>query len=198
MNHDYPLTPYKSYGAPNHGHNHGSAPAYSSQANQSLAIPRKPVRNDAERDWDNTALIRPYESDHNNVYHKTHAARTSFLRWWLPEIFASVLSVACLVCIVVVLRIYDRRGLDEVSFPSGLTLNGVIALIATINRVALMIPVGSTLSQEAWLWFSPAAQQKVSRSKLGDLELLDNASRGVGGSLKFLLHGGRRRYVISR
>lgn len=197
MERGYPLKSYEVYSAPDQGYIYSSVPAYSSQTKQSFSLPRKPVGNDTETDADKTALIRPSESDQSKVYRKTHAARLSFLRWWLPELFASVFSVACLICIVVILRVYDRRGLDELNFPSGLTLNGVIVLIATINRVALMIPVGSTLSQEAWLWFSPVAQRKVCRARLGDLELSDDASRGAWGSFVFLLHG-RRRYVISR
>ena len=197
MERGYPLKSFEVYSAPDQGLIYGSGPAYSSQTKQSFSIPRKPVGNDPETDADKATLIRPSESDQSNVYRKTHARRLSFLRWWLPEIFASVFSVACLMCIVVILRVYDRRGLDELNFPPGLTLNGVVALIATINRAALTVPLGSTLSQEAWLWFSPVTQRKLCRARLGDLELADDASRGAWGSLLFLLHG-RRRYVISR
>ncbi|KAJ9604775.1 hypothetical protein H2200_010890 [Cladophialophora chaetospira] len=192
MDNHYPLKAFNLHSAPDQEYNHESVPASFPQANQSFSIPRKPVGNSAKRDEDKTALMRPSESDPIKSSHRTHAGRVSFLRWWLPEIFASVLSVACLVCIVIVLHQYDGRGLDEIDFPTGLTLNGVVALLATINRVALMIPVGSTLSQEAWLWFSPAAQHKACRTRLVDLELSDNASRGAWGSVKFLLRGRRR------
>ena len=46
--------------------------------------------------------------------------------------------------------------MQDVGLPSGLTLNGLIALLSTIARVALMVPVASVLSQEVWLWLSEA------------------------------------------
>lgn len=196
MDHGYPLKSFDVYSAPDQGYNLGFIPTSSSQANSSFSIPRKPVRHNAERDADRTALIQPSVSDQSRSYRQTRAGSSPILRWWLPEIFASIFSVACLVCIVIILRVYDHRGLDQVNFPSGLTLNGVVALIATINRVALLVPVGSTLSQEAWLWYSPVVQHEVRRTCLGDLELSDDASRGAWGSLKFLLRG-RRQYAIS-
>ena len=197
MDHGIPLKSFDVYSVPDQGYNHGYIPAYSSQASSSFSVPRKAIRSDAERYADRTALMQPSESIQSKSHRKKHTGRSSFLRWWLPEIFASVLSVACLVCIVAILRVYDRRGLDQVNFPTGLTLNGVIALIATINRVALMVPVGSSLSQEAWLWFSPVTHQKVCPTRLRDLELSDDASRGAWGSLIFLLYG-RHRYVSSK
>jgi hypothetical protein len=173
----------------------GSAPASSVQPGQSFSIPRKPVGNEAERGGGDRESMQSSESEETKDDYKRPAKRSSFLTWWLPEIFASVVSVACLMCIFVVLYSYDGRALDDLNFPAGLTLNGILALIATINRVALMAPVGSALSQEAWLWFAPAAQQNVCHSTLADLERSNDASRGAWGSLKFLLCT-RRRYVI--
>jgi hypothetical protein len=106
------------------------------------------------------------------------------LRWWLPELIASILSIASSISIVVILRNYDGRGLDNLSLPRGLTLNGIIAALSTLNRVCLMTPVGTAMSQEAWLWFSATGRKRSSR--LGDLDLSDAASRGSWGSLVFL------------
>jgi hypothetical protein len=93
------------------------------------------------------------------------------------------------------LRIYDGHSLNDLNLPYSLTLNGIVAVIATLNRVALMVSVGSAMSQEAWLWFSPVKQRQNCRSRLGDLELSDAASRGAWGSLVFLFVA-RRRYVL--
>ena len=200
MDRDYPMKFSKidtSTDQADQGENQSSVPADASQVSQSFSIPRKPIGKDAKRVDGKTALIGPSETIQHKSRYEAHPGRTSIFRWWLPEIFASVLSVACLVCIVIVLRKYDHRALDSLNFPTGLTLNGVIALIATINRVALMVPVGSSLSQEAWLWFSPVTHQKVCPTRLRDLELSDDASRGAWGSLIFLLYG-RHRYVSSK
>jgi hypothetical protein len=85
--------------------------------------------------------------------------------------------------------------LDGLVLPKGLTLNGLVALISTVNRVALVGPVESAISQEAWRWFSPNTQRSRVRSRLEDLEISDSASRGTVGSFIFLWKGwkgGRR------
>ena len=104
----------------------------------------------------------------------------SDLRWWLPELFASSLAFASLVSIIVVLRAYRGRDIQDVQLPRYLTLNGLIAILATISRAALMVPVGSVMSQECWLWLSN------SRGLLGDIEHFDVASRGAWGSVRLL------------
>lgn len=80
------------------------------------------------------------------------------LRWWLIEILASLVSVAAFVAIVFVVRHYQGRGVEEVNLPSSLTLNGLIALLSTVNRVALMVPVASALSQEVWTWLCESGE----------------------------------------
>ncbi|KIV83869.1 hypothetical protein PV11_05858 [Exophiala sideris] len=112
--------------------------------------------------------------------------RTTFLRWWMPEIIASFLSIISLLSIVIVLIVYEGKGIDDLNLPNWLTLNGLVATLSTFNRVCLMIPVSSALSQEAWLWFSKAAQDPKVSSRLRDLERSDRASRGVWGSMVLL------------
>lgn len=104
----------------------------------------------------------------------------SDLTWWLPELFASSLAFASLVSIVAILRAYRGRDIQDVQLPRHLTLNGLIAILATISRTALMVPVGSVMSQECWLWLSE------SRGLLVDIERFDLASRGAWGSVQLL------------
>ena len=117
----------------------------------------------------------------------------SCLRWWIPELFASLLSICTFVSIMVVLRIYRAQALNKIDLPSSLTLNTLIALLSTVNRVALMVPVGSAMSQEVWLWLSNPRSKKNRRARLRDLELSNAASRGAWGSLLFLFRA-RARY----
>jgi hypothetical protein len=148
---------------------------------------RTPIPTDLDTDDGHTALIASDAS-------RTKPSRGSFLRWWFLEILTSIISVASLLSTVVVLRHYDGLNVNDLNLPSSLTLNGIIAAIATLNRVALMIPVGSAMSQEVWLWFSSVAHKDTCRSRFSDLNLSDAASRGAWGCLVFLFVA-RRRFV---
>lgn len=114
------------------------------------------------------------------------------IRWWLMEILASVMSVAPFIGIVIVVTHYQGRGLEDINLPSPLNLNGLVALLSTVCRVALMIPVASVISQEVWTWFYGPNRDSTNRRQLRDLELSDEASRSAWGSFKFLLQGRRK------
>jgi len=115
--------------------------------------------------------------------------------WWLPEIVASIFSAACFAAIVGVLRRFDGRGLAEVNLPAHLTLNGLIAALATLNRAFLVAPVGSALMQELWLFYAAEAHKKAPLSRLIDLKAYDEASRNAWGAIKFLFRLRKPRYV---
>ena len=116
------------------------------------------------------------------------------LRWWLAEIMATLVSIASFVAIVVVVRKYRGQGLQDVHLPSQLSLNGLIALLSTVCRIALMIPVESAISQEVWTWLY-GTRVGNNRRQLRDLEISDEASRGAWGSFRFLLQA-RRKYDL--
>ena len=113
----------------------------------------------------------------------------SIFRWWLPELFASLLSVASLASLIAILSHYQGQGIHDLHLPSSLTLNGLVAILSTLIRVSLMVPVGSALSQEVWLWLSKAQKDN---GTLQNLEFSDAASRGSWGSLIFLVRGRTR------
>ena len=69
-------------------------------------------------------------------------------RWWLPELFASLLSVGSFLSLAATARIYHGRDFHDTNLLPSLSLNSLIALLSTFNRVALMVPVGSAKSQE--------------------------------------------------
>ena len=125
----------------------------------------------------------------NSSQNSTRPSRTGVLsnfRWWMPELFASLLSMISFVSLVFILRNYHGRALNQIDLPRSISLNGLVALLSTVNRVALMVPVGSAMSQEAWLWFSNIRRRPVCRARLCDLESSDAASRGAWGSLLLL------------
>ena len=195
MDNSYPLESYDSYHDQIQDSGGRPSAAYAPYPSRPFSIPRKAIPVGPHQHSDYTALIDPTSSsasDYTPIRPGTKPSRSSFFRWWLPEICASIISVAALLSIIVVLRHYDGRALSDLNLPNSLTLNGIIAAIATVNRAALMVPVGSAMSQEAWLWFSSTNQVAPGRGRFKDLSLSDDASRGAWGSLVFLLAARRR------
>jgi hypothetical protein len=95
--------------------------------------------------------------------------------WW-PELASCALSIVSTVALVAVLHSCDDKPLQE-DWPLGLSLNTVIAFLATVSRSTFVIPVMESLSQAKWLWFRRPRQ-------LRDFAAFDEASRGPWGSLK--------------
>ena len=116
--------------------------------------------------------------------------------WWIPELVSSALSVASFASIVIVLLVYDRCAVARLGMPSGLTLNGIVALLATIGRVCLCAPVCSALLQEMWLYLAKESKKRTPTSRLRDLELFFGASYGTVGSLQFLARLSSPKFVI--
>jgi hypothetical protein len=117
--------------------------------------------------------------------------------WWKPELFASFLSIASFASIVIVLRIHEGVAMAELNLPRSLTLNSVIAALATVNRACLMTPVYSALFQEMWLYLARESKgERLSRCRLRDLELYAAASTGAWGSLVFLYKARVSKWVL--
>ena len=117
----------------------------------------------------------------------------SFLSWWLPEILTTFISLATFLAVVIVLRTYEGRGTTDLRLPNHFTLNGIIAAIATLNKAFLMAPVASAIAQELWLYYATEAQKTNCSSRLQAMNTFDSASRGVRGSIVFLLRFRGRR-----
>lgn len=192
MDSSYMLKPYGSFHTRiQDSDGHGRSIVKTSQTSGHFSIHRPSIPTGLDTDDGYTGLIKSSPASDAS---RTKPSRSSFLRWWFPEILASIISIASLLATVIVLRHYDGLGLNDLNLPNSLTLNGIIAAIATLNRVALMVPVGSAMSQEVWLWFSSVAHKDTCRSRFLDLNLSDAASRGAWGSLVFLFVA-RRRFV---
>lgn len=97
--------------------------------------------------------------------------------------------------IMILLSNYDNRANSELGLPIGLTLNAIIAALATVSRAALMVPVVSSLTQELWLFCTKEAEKQNRSSRLRHLDDFDVALRGTWGSLKFLFRLQGQRYV---
>ena len=152
-----------------------------------FTVPRKPVPPQiATSDGQNRTKENVSRATSTPSRRRFYVPFLEAVRSWTPELLASLFSILALLAIVVVLRVYDGRSIEDLNLPRYLTLNGQIALIATFDRVFLVIPVGSALSQEAWLWFAKNDGRSQPRSRLRDLDRSDAASRGAWGSFMFL------------
>ncbi|KXH66956.1 hypothetical protein CSAL01_07954 [Colletotrichum salicis] len=111
----------------------------------------------------------------------------STLRWWYLEIGCCFLAIASLVAQAIVLWQYDGKPQD--AWPSTtLTLNGLIAILATVCRATFMIAVGAILSQAKWNHFSGGGK-KSGYQRLDDFTLIDDASREPEIHLYYSSHG---------
>ncbi|KAF6839375.1 hypothetical protein CPLU01_01795 [Colletotrichum plurivorum] len=100
------------------------------------------------------------------------------LKGWWKELACCAISIVSLMALVLFLRAFDGEPLP--SWPSGITINTVVAFLATISRTAFVIPVVEGLSQAKWNWF-----RKKPRP-LDDFDAFDRASRGPWGSVTLL------------
>ncbi|KAF2968240.1 hypothetical protein GQX73_g5343 [Xylaria multiplex] len=99
--------------------------------------------------------------------------------WWWWEIMALAICIASAIGLVVLVKSIDNTPLRQWNLP--IQPNSAIAFLTTINKVALLAPTASCISQLKWRHFASAPR------KLADLQLFDAASRGPWGSLAFLL-----------
>ena len=100
-------------------------------------------------------------------------------RSWTRELLCFALGFAALVCVIALLVHFDGRRLPN--WPTGISLNTLIALLVAIANAALAAPLQQGLSQLKWVNF-----RKSSRP-ITDIEHFDDASRGVWGSFKLLV-----------
>ncbi|KAI0430672.1 hypothetical protein F5Y09DRAFT_341386 [Xylaria sp. FL1042] len=121
------------------------------------------------------ASLESGKSSNPNSFHQ----QQSFFHGWLPELVALLLSAASLITIGVLLVVYHGRTVS--SFPDGITLNAVVAVLTAAYKAALLYTVSSAIGQSKWNLFSTRAQ------RLRDFEHIDEASRGPQGALRALI-----------
>jgi hypothetical protein len=98
--------------------------------------------------------------------------------WWWWEIGASALSIACVAAIVGVLVFLNNLAIDQWNFQ--ISPNSLIAVMTTISKAAMMVPIAACISQLKWVYFSGKTRP------IRNLDLFDAASRGPWGSLCFI------------
>ncbi|KAI6778012.1 uncharacterized protein J7T54_007409 [Emericellopsis cladophorae] len=108
---------------------------------------------------------------------------SSHFKAWAAEAGEILLAIGLFVALVIILDTYNGKRLPQ--WPLGLTLNTIVALLATLCRSIIILPVAEGISQFKWNWFV------TGKRPIKDLLIFDQASRGPWGSLRLLfrLHG---------
>ncbi|KAJ4321744.1 hypothetical protein N0V84_005177 [Fusarium piperis] len=94
--------------------------------------------------------------------------------WWWWDIGAAAVSVICLGLIVGVL--VEANGKPRDNWPLAIQPNSIIAVLTTVGKSALLVPIASCLSQLKWRLIYTRARP------LSYLQTFDDASRGPWGS----------------
>jgi hypothetical protein len=115
---------------------------------------------------------RPPRTWTENLAHKVQ-------RLWLWEIAACWLAMASHVTMIALLIVYHDAKVSAWTAPW--TFNSNVAFFITIIKGACLSPVASCLGQLKWRRFWGS-------NPLSDMEIFDEASRGVFGSAKLLFH----------
>ncbi|KAJ3962396.1 hypothetical protein N0V92_000873 [Colletotrichum tropicale] len=173
-----PLTPVGHPISPTHRQIDEPTPGTeqdSPKLRNSLRSSAKLLESDASvKNSDESNIKTGLSKSQTNVFYASKPTWSSALLAWLAEIIWCFVSIGSVVALVVVLNVFDDEQLPQ--WPLGLTLNTLVAFLATLARAAFVIPVSESLSQLKWVWFRHPRMLK-------DFQDFDAASRGVWGSL---------------
>jgi hypothetical protein len=106
--------------------------------------------------------------------------------WWPWEWLCELLAVGSLGAMCFALSYFQDRPQADWQ-QSYFTLNGLVALLATLTKTGLIIPVSAAIGQRKWLRFMPNRKGNVRARRIGDFEAFDEASRGSLGSAKLII-----------
>ncbi|CAG8948572.1 unnamed protein product [Penicillium salamii] len=115
---------------------------------------------------------------------KNWSWRSLCLDTWIPEIVATLFSIACFIGICGILLAYNQKSRPELHY--GLSLNAITSVLATGCRSSLIFVIGEAMGQLKWTWFYATPKRLI------DIQTLDSASRGPLGSITTLFKGTRR------
>jgi hypothetical protein len=76
------------------------------------------------------------------------------LNAWMLEILAIIF--ASIILIVLAITLYVHRGKPLPSWPRYMTVNAILSFEALLFKTALILAVGSAISQSQWIWFASA------------------------------------------
>lgn len=99
-------------------------------------------------------------------------------RYWSFSFFALSIASALLISIIVILVKYDGQQLPH--WPFSININTLVALLSTIYRASIVVVLADIIGQAKWAWFREKPRP------LKQLQIYDDASRGVWGSFRLI------------
>jgi len=101
-------------------------------------------------------------------------------RIWFTEFVAVIVAFVFLVLVFCVLAVFNAKPIDETgtSIWSSLPIS-ILNFLVSSMRTAMLVPVASAVAQLKWTWFRRYRT-------LADIEVYDDATRGVVGSVMML------------
>ncbi|KAF6833180.1 hypothetical protein CPLU01_05699 [Colletotrichum plurivorum] len=146
---------------------------------------RVPLREDSPR---RSSFSPPYVSDNSENDEDSEAPAaiaegktvkaTHF--WWYWDFGGAAVAVICMILIAVTLGEANGEVLDQ--WPLLISPNTIVAVLTTVVRTAVLVPLGSSISQLKWRHLLLKARP------LDHIQLFDGASRGPWGSLLMIRH----------
>jgi hypothetical protein len=75
--------------------------------------------------------------------------KVPFGEGWLWEVFSAVFSAACIVAMIVFLRILDHQRVP--SWASSVSPNAIISVASTASKAAMILAIAEGIGQLKWL-----------------------------------------------
>jgi hypothetical protein len=131
--------------------------------------------------WSSSTNTTAKESEECNLQSDRRVNPTKLARsgTWASEILTLSIGIGAVISILGVIARFNGRALPK--WPYDITLNAVIALLATVANATMSVSLSSGISQSKWIRF------KQSATPLSDIEVFDEASRGSWGAAKLLV-----------
>lgn len=117
-----------------------------------------------------SAKAPDYDTEHNAQAQEIKATHC----WWWEDIAAAMFSIVCMSMVAAVLVSAHDTPLED--WPASIQPNSIIAILTTLSKVAMLVPITSCLSQLKWRHMSTQPRP------LSHLQVFDDASRGPWGS----------------
>lgn len=107
---------------------------------------------------------------------------------WTIELSAWIGSLVCFIAIIAVLAVCNDKPLPKLQF--GATPAAIIGLLSTLFQTGVMVSVSAVIGQMKWI-------ETLRKKPMIHFRVMDEASRGVLGSLKLLAYrkAGYGRYI---
>ncbi|RSL55088.1 hypothetical protein CEP54_009556 [Fusarium duplospermum] len=156
---------------------HPGSPLSPSALSSTLSPPGSPLsdgttpRNSVQESREVTYIKPPeYDTECNPQAQDIKATHC----WWWEDIAAAMFSIVCMSMVAAVLVSAHNTSLE--SWPTSIQPNSIIAILTTLSKAAMLVPITSCLSQLKWRHMSTQSRP------LSHLQVFDDASRGPWGS----------------